>query len=462
MIEVGADDASSAVPNTGTWSAKPLNTATRHFDISVAGKCKINPTTHQLGFNITGSEKIPDFFTLNSLGEIVFAEPKTMCTIKKPRGEYEEDIFAIQLKKVSTEEDKFKDYICLGVRENGIITERLHVKNPYCCISTKSMSEIELVPLISKTKVSDGYEKVEAGTKISATSIPFPANGSFNLGTVYRVKVGKLIEWERHECNLPYTGGDGWGTRGYIGVGSINNEENQFVVMAQNTGKLACSHDCITWYDAGSVYNDTKESSTGWLSCVAYGNNIWCAVNTTNGEIRYSDDGAKTWKISSLNLKKTIALAFGNDEFMIVSDLGQSYTSPDGNEWLSNGTIPWGSKEARILMYGNNKWICGDVTGQNMYHLEKGKSWTPVVTNLASFWRKYICGGCYVNRYFYVIENYGAIIRSSDGINWTKVSEICCGLNHYNIAHFNGKLYVVSANGTHCHIGTLDPDDVAP
>lgn len=457
MVEIDERANLSAVPNTGTWRPGNLSTTSRCFDIICTGKCQINPSDYKLKLDIFSANKIPDFFTKNNAGEIVFAEPNPMCTIKMPKGHH--GTIVVRLKNVSTEQTSAKDYVCLGIRENREITNVLFGNDSCKYIDMTDASKVELVPLISATKLPN-YATAEVGSKVTFSDT------NFDFGTVYRITINdeQKIEWSGA---LPQTEGkslkdiDGspyWYNEGNgIGLGAVKGKSVRMLAINGYSTQLASSIDGESWEDEGCVLleGETRDKANTWCIGSVYSGKLWCVI-TVGGIVMYSTDETRTW----LKSKKspdvaTCSLTFGNGLFMTIGYNKKVYVSADANIWEPIGDIPYSGSniDVRILHYdvGNNRWMCASANGYTYTSKSGQGTWNELVpdkeeNSLHSISNQWY-SSCYAHGYFYALAVGGCrIARSTNGKNWDSVGTLPAGFVN-NIFFFNGTIYSVHAGG---------------
>lgn len=409
------------------------------------------------------ADKIPNLMTINKDGKIVFAEPKPMCTVRVPKGHT--GWIYIELVKLSPQTEACEDYLCLGIRrqgENKIVGPLYSVgdhKSKYVGLADDEV--MELVPMLSKTKLSEGYTGAEAGEEVNVTGLTIPIDGIFDFGSVYRINMkyhGDIL-WVERNCDL---GGSNWYDQGYLDRGPVNGKEDQLLIINWGNGQLKSSSDGIHWEDAGNIHTAIGNTSAdNWDVSPKYGNGIWC-VPRFDGEIRRSTDGAKTWQVAAnLGSVGTYAFTFGDNKFVIVTQDGKIHTSIDAVNW-NHTAVVFGIAYGRVLGYQKEKRTCNDTT--DVFFSADGNEWKPTESNLPSLLinSQWGSGGIYANGNFYAVDSRtgtGSVLISADGKDWTKIFNFSCG-NHNNVSYLGNKLYMLNVTGTHCHFGLFYPNDM--
>jgi hypothetical protein len=143
-----------------------------------------------------------------------------------------------------------------------------------------------------------------------------------------------------------------FGTTAILSVAYGNN----LWVAGGSAGTLRTSTDAITWTTRTSNFGSTN------ITAIAYGNNLWFAGGTA-GTLRTSTDGV-TWATQTSNLGTgyginsiTEGILYGNKAMALCVDFAGGKVSPDYTTWyaLNLGTLPTDSYNG--IAYGNNLWV---------------------------------------------------------------------------------------------------------
>lgn len=411
--------------------------STRYFDISVAGKCEIGTDTVKL--DIQPASEIPDFFTKNSEGKVVFSEPKPMGIIFSPRGQ---NVWVkIDLIKVNGQFSNAEKYVCLGIkkRSENEYFDVLNVNNSNRYVDIMDGDPVELIPLLSNTNTTTKCTLVAPEEEVQPATFGINTTG-FDFGSVYRISIavheGQWLINQRADFNISA-----------VGVGSVAGKGNMLLAV-NSSGALACSSNGILWTELGT------KIAGGYL---AYGNGTWCAFN-----VGYSTDGGKTWTDSSIpDFPGCRCFTFGNGMFITVDLSNVIYTSRDAIVWNKVGVLSANNGHSdfiRYICYGNGKWLAGNGADHSnnvewgtasMYESIDGVNWTFISTlpkdETTNLWSSLV----FADGYFYAMSLMGIMKRSQDGKEWEDVTR-CYG----KMAYYKNKLYLF--NGTTCHIGFLN------
>lgn len=217
----------------GTWRTGQLSTSSRCFDLLCSGKYDLNENEQKL--IVKPAEKIPNLLAINKDGRIVFAEPKPMCTVRIPKGHT--GWVHIELTKISPQTTACENYLCLGIRrqgENEIIGSLYSIENHTSKYVGLADDEVmELVPMLSKTKLSEKYTETIAGEKVNLANFTVSTDEVFDFGSVYRINMkyhGDIL-WIRKECNLKSSTLDNCG---YIDRGFVDGEKDQQLIVMES------------------------------------------------------------------------------------------------------------------------------------------------------------------------------------------------------------------------------------
>lgn len=460
VIEVAEASAITKVPDTGTWRSGSLNTVSRYFDISCSGSCKLGSINQKLKLDFCSSDKIPDFFTKNNEGKIVFAESKAMTTITSPKGH---DVWLkIDLVKINGQFSNAEKHVCLGIkkRSEDEYYDILHMSNKSRYVDAMDGDPVELVPLLSSTDISSKL------TLATPTEEVVPANfgisgDSFDFGSVYRVNIEvQGGQWITETCKLTDISAE-WSDMQSVNVGTVNGKDNRLLAVS-SSGTLIHSANGVNWINLPTKLPPIDTTR------IAYGNGIWCIINGVVNDnsdfhnpvdyrVRYSTDGGVTWishsSISDIPQYGTRAFAFDNGIFMMGDTNGKIHTSRDAILWRNLEQSATQRTIGCFLTYGNHTWIVGNGDGQSTAHKSKdGVNWTPITLNLLSISSARWTGACFANGYFYAISTDGVVAKSLDGEKWEEVIRFEEGAS--NIIYYKNKLHVFSEDT--CHIGFLE------
>ena len=226
---------------------------------------------------------------------------------------------------------------------------------------------------------------------------------------------------------------------------SITYYNHQFVA-AGSSGTLITSPD-------GSAWTAANSGSTLDLLGAAAGGGLYVVVGY-DGTILTSPD-ARTWTSrgqASLTTQHLNAVAYNGARFVVVGSAGAVVTSPDGLIWTAQ-TAPTTSDFSAIAASGSLFAATGG-GAYNRYDLDvftspDGVSWT----QRDGYFYEQGQGMAWQGGSFFAMGNAGALVRSTDGINWTPVlapgGSIPGGDNTiFNaIAYDGSKLLIVGGNG---------------
>ena len=211
-----------------------------------------------------------------------------------------------------------------------------------------------------------------------------------------------------------------------------------FVAVGNNGTIATSSSDATTW---------TLQSSgvTSTLFGISYNNGLFVATGTS-GTVLNSNDGIDwTDHTSTSNTPHFFKdNAYLNNMYWAVNDNGSIFSSSDGKIWTSKYK---GNKDGFYsITYGNNKYVAvGSSSGLlNIIKSSDGNNWT-TVTNSINRYNLYKV--IFANDIFIAVGWAGLIVTSSDSDNWTLQTS---GTNqHLGSIVYGGNLFVaVGSSGT--------------
>ena len=173
-----------------------------------------------------------------------------------------------------------------------------------------------------------------------------------------------------------------------------------------------------------NIWNGTTNLSPATkLYGVAYGNNTWMAVGDIGGILTSYDNG-NTWVgQETTDLIAAKAVAYGNNTWVVSGTAVSSSCivySTDGVNFQPTG-FHWGAGAGVSIAYGNNVFVVVSETGPDIAYSSNGIDWTQISLTNAY----YYTGIAYGNGLFTIVggSNYGtSIFTSQDGSNWAGIS----------------------------------------
>lgn len=163
---------------------------------------------------------------------------------------------------------------------------------------------------------------------------------------------------------------------------------------------------------------------------VTYGNNIFLARTIgSNNSFSTSTDGI-TWntpyQVSVTNFDKTNnGLAYGNNIFVAIGNLGQVSTSSDGVNWSSVQT-KISTSNINTLFFDGEKFIAVDWVAYKLWTSSDANTWVQVDTTTPAGFEIL----AYNNNIYVAATSAGYIFTSPDLENWTSRGQIS-GLSQY-------------------------------
>jgi len=311
-----------------------------------------------------------------------------------------------------------------------------------------SVNDISGIPLFranANANIAMAEYAGNVGIGLSNATFKLQVAGSASIGDtlfVNRLKVNSKITFE------PGTGTSavsGWSGIGLTSISKMIYGGGRFVGVGGSY--VAYSTDGVNF----TYTTIPGSSSTDTYGDIAYGNNVYVAVNAQNvGFTAYSYDGA-SWGRTSIATGIHRTIGFGNGRFLTIAEAGgNSYTSTDGRNWSTVGNVGGYGRE---IIFANGYFLSPRST--NLYYSKDGASWKVANTpgsnmihgvaygkglyiaadyNTAQYFtspdlntwtlrpidNKVWTGASYNNGVFYLIPNNNNFLHHSlDGINWS-------------------------------------------
>jgi len=193
-----------------------------------------------------------------------------------------------------------------------------------------------------------------------------------------------------------------------------------------------------------------------WLNAVAYGNDTFVAVGPS-GKILTSTEGIN-WTVRAEGEFTEYWLwdiTYAENIFVLVGSEGVVITSPNGIDWTEKTSPAWGLNG---ITYGNNIFVAVG-TLATIITSHDGKGWTKRDSGVSIPHGAFVTfqSVAYGNSTFVAIGNisdlyghdWGIILTSPDGINWTRRDEESSGYGYLaGIAYGNGFFVATGEYGT--------------
>lgn len=458
----------------------------KYLSLTCEGKIMRTLGKVSLPLQITSMETIPNLFTINGNGSLIFAEPEPMCKIRTPMG-YNAWV-TINLQTVEGHYSDQRKYLALEVKHSGLPNysgadlflpdedEQSEKNRSYTRMPISDADTLELAPIISKKDMMEYFEAVKAGSSANnenCTLIPAVLRRQIDFTSLYKIEILSSEDvWLKNEpCNLPriYGGETAWLNRGSLVVRPIREDANSKqisnqLVMISNSGQIAYSSDGIFWKPQRNL------GVSGSYFVSAYGNGKWCIAGDCTPML--STDGINWKEIDSECLTSHVdALGFGGNKFIALrNESGKSefYQSLDGLDWQELPHKNSFNEEIRTICYGNGKWICSTANGNVYGYSVKQIQWNKLVhrygfglENMAKgvSWT----GMCYSHGHFYAVADKGIVVKSENGADWFKIADLDSSIHWNNITAYNSGLYLFSSDGASYSAAVLPKNgNIAP
>lgn len=182
------------------------------------------------------------------------------------------------------------------------------------------------------------------------------------------------------------------------------------------TQYLSTSTDGINWATPYEIDPDNIGLSFKWTQYVAYGNDVFVAVGSSDS---YVSTDAVNWQVASTSAGgvKITNVIFDGEKFVVIDTrLGNVYTSTDGTSWQVIGTYG-GFVDSTCLAFDGNKYVINGLNGMMITSTDL-INWTSTQPTGITGQFTYSMYMGYDGSRFFGIYN-GQVSYSIDGINWT-------------------------------------------
>jgi hypothetical protein len=148
---------------------------------------------------------------------------------------------------------------------------------------------------------------------------------------------------------------------------------------------------------------------------------------------------AETWSIVSSGTTNDIeAVTWDGNRFVAVDSEGGILESTNGNSWSRRQTTSFGFSE---IVFGGGRYIAIQENDQAYFESSDRVNWSERDSG-----QNWIYAGSYNAGLFVLVGEYGTIIKSSNGINWSTVTTSPTDTDLDRITYGNG-LYVAVGDG---------------
>jgi len=454
------------IPDAGWWSWNdPTSTAKINHSVDADGVCAINvsgvamPHNETEGWNSWKAQAGYSFTAkANTSYTYVFEawtkEGTRAIDIQYYWDENNENNDLYFYYNVLTTERKTYTLKGLNIPKGGVSSLRFLVANQLGTFYVKILS---ITPR--------GGEGGKTWTVVSDSKISGPGNTSAIHAIAYGN--GKFVAGASSGKMAYSTDGTTWTAVVDSPFGSndriiiIVSGNDNFVACSEEFGdydnyvwKMAYSTDGITW----TAVVDNPFGSNEGIDNIVYGDDKFIAYGygfdddhdniIDYNKIAYSTDGI-IWTTVEDCTSVGNYIAYGNDIFVSLDTFGKVSTSIDGITWTTDGNESQVVFNMWDIVYGNDKFVAVGPGGRIAYSTD-GTTWT-AVTNSTFGSNDGIMTIAYGNGRFFAVSSsstetddrlfYSGMETSTDGINWTAVSN--SGFDTYDgindIVYGNGK-----------------------
>jgi hypothetical protein len=195
--------------------------------------------------------------------------------------------------------------------------------------------------------------------------------------------------------------------------------------IVSTAGSLWRTTDGANWYSCGIAASTTAEIRIG------YANSRWFAfINNINSYLTFSVDDGVTWVTNAISgvasALQFTSIAYGAGLYVMVTNAGTIYSSPDTLIWTLRQSSPNGVAFTKIV-YANGYFVAinngnGTSFTDQIYTSTNGTTWTAVAGIAAAVQPSDVI---YANSVWVIVSSNGAGngLSSPDAITWTSRSQ---------------------------------------
>ncbi|MFN2352367.1 MAG: WD40/YVTN/BNR-like repeat-containing protein [Kiritimatiellia bacterium] len=253
--------------------------------------------------------------------------------------------------------------------------------------------------------------------------------------TANALKADTLLNWHLRLTGQTFSlYGVAHGHGQYVAVGYDD--------VTSNT--LLTSPDGINWTAR------TPPSPTNYLQHIAFGNNVFLmASSMSNWRSTNGTDWTPIDNGSGDGLGSSLRLRFLNGNFWELRGSSGIRRSPDGLDWTTLKTSPYGTNRFYDITHGGDKFVAVGHDAQNNktlinYSADNGATWHNVPLSHDNRLRSVAYG----NGRFIAVGGYGyqhgLVMTSTDGTTWSTVTEAFEYILYRVI--FDGELFVIGGD----------------
>lgn len=186
-------------------------------------------------------------------------------------------------------------------------------------------------------------------------------------------------------------------------------EDNKFVAMTSR-GEWILSVDGVLWSLPAAGFEGFPS-----VGALKYVNDVWWVAGW-NGLLR-SSTNLTNWNVHDVTAVQNLQdITLGEGAYVAVGDSGVIWSSPDGTTW--NAQVSGTANNMSGVAYGNGKFVAVGRSSTVLTSLD-GSVWTDEGQQGKPFGGQSIT---FRDGQFVVLETFGRVYLSSDGLSWTQVS----------------------------------------
>ena len=214
---------------------------------------------------------------------------------------------------------------------------------------------------------------------------------------------------------------------------------NRFVLVSSFGGYGLYSDDGTVWdnFDLPSIKYNPQ------MSRVIYGNGLYIAFFTKNGNYYLTSTDGKSWSSHSIKWRGYACGCYGHGSYVLLGALSKGnmvYYGSDGSAWTETN-LPE-SRTWKDVCYGNNGFVAVASNSNKGAYSENGQTWIEITLPESRNWTAV----CYGNgKYVAVASSSNKFAYSVDGNTWTEGS-MPGTYNWYSVCFGNSVFVAVASN----------------
>ena len=234
--------------------------------------------------------------------------------------------------------------------------------------------------------------------------------------------------------------GVAYGNDKWVAVSSTNTDS--VISTARNTWVAGSD----IWIAGGATPAAQSHIAYGNISSVDY----FVTLPTASSDAgAYSTDDGATWNTMTLpSTANWVSIAFSGTRFMAISSVGNIAVSTNGTTWSALANLPVTSGTWKSLVYGLNKWVAVSTGADtSAYSTDNGANWSPTTLPSSTKWTSVAYG----NSRFVAVAGIDSALTTAayslDGITWSS-STLPSSAQWEDVSYGQGIFHAISNDAT--------------